>query len=399
MERAFLKLFSIRILGLALTFVTIIALKESQGIESVGIYYLYLNSIILSGSLATVGLSSLVQKRYASKLAKYEYLQVIVSDISSRLWLILTIAIVSVFMLFQKDSQLELLLVILVSLLYCFTCIFVEVIRFSISAKSSEILRNILRPGVFLLFFFLANSILVGLVASFIVEFLVCVSIAFKGFRLASAKIQKGLDWIEERENLNLFLINSVVILFSQIDIIMLSKVLSNEALGTFATVNRYAFLMSVGLYVGNIILVRNVNSLFKFKDNIYMSHYVSMLKKLRYYYLLYFAALLFGFEFYLHIFSISIGDSYEYFFIIATSFLLQAMMGSVNIFFVNLNMAWFLSTVNMFLLVGFCVFFVFFFDQISTMMLLLAIYSIPVVAKFIPYAYFEIKLRKRYGY
>jgi len=394
MDVAFFKLFSIRFFGLGLTFATIFFIKVNLGIESVGLYYIYLNTIILSGSLATIGLTSLVQKRYAAQNTSNGYLRIILRDISSRIWLIFCLGFGSVLILLKFGSFTELLSVVIVSLLYCFSSIFFEIIRFSLNAKISELARNIVRPSVFLSLVSLGNPIIVSLAFSFLVEFLVTTIVAFRRY-----KFSENVKWKRDTEGFNLFVINSIVIIFAQIDILVLSKILSIEALGVFATVNRYAFLMSVGLYVGNLILIKHVNNLFKTEDRKHMDRYLSELVRLRYFYLIFMVSLLAGLEFYLRLFSIIDNSAYFYFLVISISFLLQAMMGPINVFFINLNMTSFLLFTNIILFALFGGFYYLYFNQAHPLSVLMIIYSFPVIGKLVPYAYFQLYLRKNYEY
>jgi O-antigen/teichoic acid export membrane protein len=362
--------------------------------KEVSQYYTLLNVIILSGSISTIGLSNLVQKTFARNLKISEQLNLILKDIKSRLILIFIVCLFSVYTLITFEGLLNLSLFILISLLFCFSNIFYEIIRFSLNATISEVARNISRPCALILLLLLGLDVVFSLIFSFVIEFIVALYLATIRYKPISIN---HLDRETHSELLKLFLMNGLIIIYAQIDISILSKVFSDNDFATFIIANRYGFLMSLMLYVGNVFLVRHITNLFRTNDSIWFYNYELALNQVRFFSIFYWIILFCTFFLYESFMAVTDPNAIKYFLVISVSFLIQAMLGPINILFINLGKSSFLIKTNIVLFGIFLYLYNFFLFKINPIYCLGIIYTFPILTKIIPLCYFNLYLRKQY--
>ena len=344
-----------------------------MSVNDVARYFTVLNVIIISGSISTIGLSNLVQKTFARNLKTDEYLNVILVDIKTRLFAIFTVCFFSVYILLTFDGFFNLGLFILISLLFCLSNIFYEIIRFSINATVSELARNITRPLILILLLLIDLDVIYALLLSFIIEFifaLFLVAIKFKSVNI------NHLERETHSELLRLFLMNGFVIIYSQIDVSIFSKVFADNDFAVFIIANRYAFLMSLIVYISNIFLVRHITNFFRSNDVTWFDKYESDLVKIRFFSIFYWILLFCIYFLYESFMSVNDPDALKYFLVISLSFLIQAMLGPINVIFINLGKSDFLLKINLLLIGVFIYLYNIYLFEINPLNCLIIIYK-----------------------
>lgn len=348
MIKSFLTLNALQIGGMGLGYLTIAYLARWQGLDVLGEYLFHLNSVIILGTLASMGLPTIVQ-RLGAQLNGTQ-IQIATWIMVRRQWLnMIGIAGVGSFtiLMLNKDQRLTLFSggqLGLSAFSFALFLVLLETIRISRGTLLSETLRNVARPVLLLVL--LLSSVDIGWAV--LASILGTLSIALAGYsRLPPGQFSmdprdrvKLEDYVANRgrDMRTLVLLNVTGLVVSSIDIILFGLLYDQAETGAYGAASRFAMLINVALLAGNAQMVLQVARVAdKGKDDVVSVEQLrKQVKLVRIMATSLLAALCATLPLYAWALSIPFAKLWPYFLIVALSSWLQAMFGPSNMLLVQ---------------------------------------------------------------
>ncbi len=263
----FLSLNLLRFAGLGLGYGTIVFLNRARGPEALGEYLFLLTSVIVVGTLASLGLPTLVQ-RLSAKLDGTAIGAGAREALRGRGLSMCAIAAAGALAITALDTERSVTLarvglLALAALCFALILILVEIMRVAQGPQASELQRNVVRPVLIL------ALLLTGLSASAAVT-LGVVTAAALIFWLSRATLRQPRGstqtetfstYVAERSaDLNqVFALSALGLVFGAMDVVLFGLLADDAETGIYGAGSRFGMLINVALLAGNAQMVRHL--------------------------------------------------------------------------------------------------------------------------------------------
>ena len=345
MIATFFSLKATRIGGLALGYAAIVLISRADGPAVLGQYLYLLNCVIVVGTLAALGMPTLVQRLSA----KIEADRIGVGTwfiLRSRWPLMLAVAAAGGAGLLALDSDHELTLTVaaattLAAVGFALTLVLVEALRIARGSLVSELLRNVVRPALILVF------LLVGMRADWAVWAAIPLTLIAGLWLGRSAISQRPVSdpelagYVAERgRDLGaLFVLGAIGLVFGTMDVVLFGLVADSAETGIYGAASRYGMLVNVALLAGNAQMVRQVAKIAANHDPsvVDVDEPITLIR--RHVRLVRFSstglllALALALPLYSRLVDLPLSSLWPYFAVVGFSFWLQGVLGPVNMF------------------------------------------------------------------
>ena len=338
----FLSLKALRIGGMALGYAAIVWLSRTQGTAAVGQYLVLLNSAIVVGTLAALGLPTLVQ-RLSARLEVESIGAGTREALAGRWPFVIVVAGLGTLALAALDadvslSPLPLAMQALAALAFAATLIVLETMRVATGPRRAEFQRNVARPAL-ILAFLLAGVPAMGAVLAGTVG-----ALAVALWQLRAVLRQRPLDatqatYVAERAHdlPTVFALGGLGLLFGAMDVVIFGMLADPAQTGLYGAGSRYGMLVNVALLAGNAQMILHLAKVAA-RDST-PSDLAALRRQVR---LVRFGStalittLVVALPFYTWIVAIPLADLWPYFAIVGGSFWLQGLLGPVNMFLIQ---------------------------------------------------------------
>lgn len=261
----FLSLQAIRIGGLALGYAAIIWLNRSAGQEALGQYFFLLNSVIVVGTLAALGLPTLVQRLSAQLDAAH--IGAGTRLVLRRRWpWMLAVAATGTTALLALDADQPLTPTGAVTLGvaaagFALTLMLIETLRIARGPRVAELQRNLVRPALILALLSL------GLGARWAVPAAVLAAAALALWLNRRTLYQDPGDdaelsaYVDERgrDLHTVFVLGALGLVFGAMDVVLFGLLEDNAETGVYGAGSRYGMIVNVALLAGNAQMVQHL--------------------------------------------------------------------------------------------------------------------------------------------
>lgn len=333
-----------RVGGLALGYAAIVWLSRTQGPAELGQYLFLLNSVIVVGTLAALGLPTLVQ-RLSARLDADSIGGGTKFALRGRGFLMPVVAAASATMLLALDADRPLTLpgaamLSAAAVGFAVTLVLIETLRVTRGPQVSELQRNLVRPALILVL------LLAGLHANWAVPLGVLTALVVvlwlnrETLRQHANGDADVAAYVRERARdlPTVFGLEALGLVFGAMDLVLFGLLESASETGIYGASSRYGMLVNVALLAGNAQMIRHLAKVAA-GDDVGDSSLASMRRQIR---LVRFSstglllALLASLPLYAWIVGLPAAQLWPYFLIVAISYWLQGMLGPVNMFLVQ---------------------------------------------------------------
>jgi O-antigen/teichoic acid export membrane protein len=335
----FLSLKVMRIGGMALSYAALVWFSRTQGTVAVGQYLVLLNSAIVVGTLAALGLPMLVQR--LSVRLEVESIGAGTREALADRWpFVIVVAGLGTLMLAALDadvalSPLPLAMQALAALAFATTLILLETMRVATGPRRAEFQRNVTRPAL-ILAFVLAGVPAMGAVLAGTVG-----ALAVALWQLRAVLRQRPLDakqatYVAERARdlPTISALGGLGLLFGAMDVVIFGMLADPEQTGLYGAGSRYGMLVNVALLAGNAQMVRHLAKVAA-RDNTHsdLAALRRQVRMVRFGSTALITTLVVALPVYAWIMALPLADLWPYFAIVGGSFWLQGLLGPVNMF------------------------------------------------------------------
>ncbi len=348
MVASFLSLNVLRIAGLALSYLVIVFLSRSQGPETLGQYMFLVNSAIVIGTLASLGLPTLVQRLSARLTA--DTIGVGTCQALRRRWLaMVAISAGGAIAILELDgdatfSVSSVMALALASFAFALSQILTETVRIAYGPQAAEFQRNLLRPALMI------ALLSIGIGVSLVVPMAMVGTVMLVIWRLR-ATLRKSVQdvtaissYVAERSRDlgTVFLLGFVGLLFGSMDVVLIGLITDAGTTGIYGAASRYGMLINVVLLAGNAQMVLHLARLASGFDEdgqslLALRRLILMIRIASTLLLAATAAML---PLYARIINLPAAELWPYFTVVALSFWLQSIIGPVNMFMLQAHAA-----------------------------------------------------------
>lgn len=350
----FLSLKALRIGGMALGFATIVWLSRTQGAAAVGQYLVLLNGAIVVGTLAALGLPTLVQ-RLSARLEADSIGAGTRAVVAGRWPFVIAVAGLGTLALAVLDADVALspgplVMQALAALAFAATLIVLETLRVAYDPRHAELQRNVTRPALTLALLMAGaaatGAVLAGMIAALAVAL----------WQLRPVLRQPPLDAAQTayvadraRDMPAVFALGGIGLVFSTMDVVIFGILADPAQTGLYGAGSRYGMLVNVALLAGNAQMIRHLAKVAARDDT--PADLAALRRQVRMVRLggtALMAALIVLLPLYAWIVDLPLADLWPYFAIVGGSFWLQGMLGPVNIFLSQSHEAGWLIVYNL---------------------------------------------------
>lgn len=360
MIRTFLSLKALRIGGMALGYAAIVWLSRTQGAAAVGQYLVLLNGAIVAGTLAALGLPTLVQRLSAQLEADSIGAGTRVA-LAGRWPFVIAVAGLGTLGLAALDTDVALrpgplAMQALAALAFAATLIVLETQRVAFGPRRAEFQRNVTRPALTL------ALLVAGVAVGSAVPAGMVVALAVALWQLRAVLRQPPLDttqtaYVAERARdlPTVFALGGLGLVFGAMDVVIFGMLADPEQTGLYGAGSRYGMLVNVALLAGNAQMIRYLAKVAARDDApADLSALRRQMRMVRTGSTALMAALIVALPLYAWIVALPLADLWPYFAVVGGSFWLQGMLGPVKMFLVQSHEAGRLIVYN---LIGMAVF------------------------------------------
>lgn len=352
MIRTFLSLNALRVGGMALGYVAIIWLSRTQGAAGVGHYLVVLNAAIVVGTLAALGLPTLVQ-RLSARMGAEDIGAGTRRALAGRWPWMVVIAVVGTLVLTVLDANRALKLTtvgmqIAAALGFALTLVLLETMRVAFGPRRAEFQRNVLRQAVTLALLVAGLSaggaVLVGVLGALGLALWQIRDV----LRQVPANATQAAYVAERARDLpTVFVLGGLALVFGAMDVLIFGILVDAAETGLYGAGSRYGMLVNVALLAGNAQMVRHLakvaagpaadagadsaDDLRRLHRHVRMVRIAGTLLML---------GLVVTLPLYAWIVDLPIAGLWPYFAIVGGSFWLQGMLGPVNMFLMQAHEA-----------------------------------------------------------
>ena len=345
MIATFLSLQAMRIGGLALSYGAIVLLNRSEGTAALGQYLFFLNSVIVVGTMAALGLPTLVQ-RLSARLGAEQIGAGTRLAVAQRWPVIALVAGLGSVALLALEADQPLTLISAFALTaaafgFALSLVLVETLRIARDARLSETLRNLMRPALILA---LLGSglggvwaVTVGVLASTAVVLVLTAPVLWRQPLSADPRLAPYVDE-RGRDLSTVFTLGALGLVFGSMDVVLFGLYSSAEETGLYGAGSRYGMLVNVALLAGNAQMVQHLAKVAAQTDATGASlellrRQVRLVRLSGTTLLVVLAAML---PVYAWIVDLPTAALWPYFAVVALSFWVQGMLGPVNVFLMH---------------------------------------------------------------
>lgn len=346
MIATFFSLQATRIGGLALGYAAIVWLSRTAGPAAVGEYLFLLNSVIVIGTLASLGIPTLVQ-RLSADLDEDRIGAGTRLALRGRWLAIVVIAAIGVTALLALDREHPLTLPGVAELAvsaasFALTLVLIETLRISHGPRPSEVQRNLIRPGLILVL------LVVGVGAAAAVTLGVLGALVLSLWKARDVLRQDPRDdeglktYVAERgrDLFTVFVLGALVLVFGAMDMVFFGLVEDAAETGIYGAASRYGMLVNVALLAGNAQMVRHLARVASADDADSLREMRHQVRVVRLSSTALLLALMIAFPIYAWVLDLPASQLFPYFVISAVSFWLQGVIGPVNMFLMQAHEA-----------------------------------------------------------
>lgn len=367
MVATFFSLKAARIGGLLLGYAAIVLISRGEGPAALGQYLYLLNSIVVVGTLAALGMPTLVQRLSAQVEA--DRIGIGTRLILRSRWpLMLAVAAAGAAGLLALDSDHELTLTMatastLAAAGFALTLVLVETLRIARGSLVSELLRNLVRPALILML------LLIGMPADWAVWAAIPLTLVASlwlgrtamGQRPTSDPELAGYVAERGRDLGALFVLGAIGLVFGTMDVVLFGLVADSAETGIYGAASRYAMLVNVALLAGNAQMVRQVAKIAAGHDSggddgdehrTLIRRHVRLVRISSTGLLI---ALAVALPLYSWLVDLSLSALWPYFAVVGISFWLQGVVGPVNMFLMQAHEVGRLIRYHLWGLTSFC--------------------------------------------
>ena len=339
----FLSLKALRIGGMALGYAAIVWLSRTQGAAAVGQYIVVLNGAIVVGTLAAMGLPTLVQ-RLSARMDETAIGSGTRAGLAGRWPLVVAIAVLGTLTLAALDADVALHPGTLAmqagsALAFGMTLIVLETMRVAQGPQQAEFQRNITRPALTL------ALLVAGLGAGLSVLVAMVAALTVALWQLRAVLRQPPVNatqaaYVDDRSrDLNVvFALGALGLVFGAMDVVIFGILADAAQTGLYGAGSRYGMLVNVALLAGNAQMVRHLAKVAANDgQNTHMETELAQLRRqvrmVRIGSTVLLLALALLLPVYAWMVALPLAGLWPYFAIVGGSFWLQGMLGPVNMF------------------------------------------------------------------
>lgn len=338
----FLSLQSMRICGLALGYAAIVWLNRNQGPAALGQYLFLLNSVVVVGTLAALGLPALVQRLSA---------RVSADRIGAGTWLALrgrwpwslAVAAGGATTLLALDTDQALTLAGVVWLAaastgFALTLVLVETLRVSHGPRVSEVLRNLVRQPLILMLLIAGLSADLAVLAGVLLALAMALWLGRDVLRQDLRYDPDFTRYVTERgrDLRTVFVLGAMGLVFGAMDVVLFGLLEDAAETGVYGAGSRYGMLVNVALLAGNAQMIRQVAKVAAEDDTAALAQVRRQVRLVRIGSTALLVALAGALPFFAWVVDLSVAQLWPYAAVVALSFWLQGLLGPVNIFLVQ---------------------------------------------------------------
>lgn len=334
-----MSLAALRIGGMALGYAALVWLSRTQGIVAVGQYLVLLNSAIVVGTLAALGLPTLVQ-RLSARL-EVETIGAGTREAMAGRWpFVIVVACLGTLALATLDadlalSPLPLVMQALAALAFAATLIVLETLRVAYGPRRAELQRNVMRPAL-IFAFLLAGVPAMGAVLAGILG-----ALAVALWQLRAVLCQSPLDatqatYVAERaiDMHTVFALGGLGLVFGAMDVVIFGMLADQAQTGLYGAGSRYGMLVNVALLAGNAQMIRHLAKVAaRGNTPSDLAALRRQVRVVRFGSTALITVLVVALPFYAWLMALPLADLWPYFAIVGGSFWLQSLLGPVNMF------------------------------------------------------------------
>lgn len=345
MTATFLSLKAIHVGGLALGYGAIVWLNRSQGTAALGHYLFMLNSVIVVGTIAALGLPTLVQ-RLSARLGAGQIGAGTRLVLAERWPLMAAVAGLGSVALLALEADQPLTLIgafalTAAALGFALTLVLVETLRIARGVRLSEMQRNMVRPALIL------ALLGAGLGAVWAVPLGVLASTAVVLGLTAPVLRRQALGadptlapYVAERgrDLSTVFALGVLGLVFGAMDVVLFGLLNSAAETGLYGAGSRYGVLVNVALVAGNAQMVQPLAKVAARTDatGASLEHLRRQVRLVRLSGTALLVALVAMLPVYAWILDLPTAALWPYFAVVALSFWVQGLLGPVNVFLVQ---------------------------------------------------------------
>lgn len=346
MIATFFSLQATRIGGLALGYASIVLLSRAAGPAAVGEYLFLLNSVIVIGTLASLGIPTLVQRLGAEldgdRIGAGTRLAL------RRRWpVIIVISAIGVMALLALDREHPLTLTGVAELAasaaaFSLTLVLVETLRISHGPRLSEAQRNLIRPALIIILLIAGMNAATAVTLGVLGALLLSLWQARKVMR-QDPEGDEGLEaYVAERgrDLFTVFVLGALVLVFGAMDIVFFGLLEDEAETGIYGAASRYGMLVNVALLAGNAQMVRHLARVASTDDTESWQQLRRQIRVVRLSSTGLLLTLIVAFPIYAWVLNMPATRLFPYFVIVAVSFWLQGVIGPVNMFLMQAHEA-----------------------------------------------------------
>ena len=346
MIATFFSLQATRIGGLALGYASIVWLSRTAGPAAVGEYLFLLNCVIVIGTLASLGIPTLVQ-RLSAGLGEHRIGAGTLLALRRRWPVIMVISAMGVTALLALDREHPLTFASVAELAasaaaFSFTLVLVETLRISHGPGLSEVQRSLVRPGLILVLLVVGMGAAAALALGVLGALLLSLWQARDVLRQDPGGDEGLKTYVDERgrDLFTVFFLGALVLVFGAMDIVFFGILEDATETGIYGAASRYGMLVNVALLAGNAQMVRHLARVASTDDAESMQQLRRQIRMVRLTSTGLLLALIVAFPIYAWALNLPATRLFPYFVIVAVSFWLQGVIGPVNMFLMQAHEA-----------------------------------------------------------